>query len=495
MTKRVAAVPFITLALDPHSAEPLHRQLYNGLREAILRKQLPAGQQLPATRTLAADWHISRTTVITAFDQLLAEGYLEAHVGDGTYVARVLPEDLLQVRPETPRETQTLHRARGLSQRGLLLAKTPAASSSDRRPRAFQPGLPAFDHFPFKIWEQLASRHYRTHSCELLSYGDPAGYLPLREAIASYLRASRAVHCTAEQVLVVSGSQQALDISVRILLDPHDAVWVEDPGYVGGRGALLGSGAHVVGVPVDEEGLDVAAGEVRCPHARMAYVTPSHQYPLGVVMSLKRRLALLEWAHRTGAWIIEDDYDSEYRYQDRPLASLQGLDTKQQVIYVGTFSKVLFPALRLGYLVVPTDMIAAFTAARALIDRHSPSLEQAILADFITEGHFVRHIRHTRALYAQRQEILLTAVRQELEGRLEVAPHEAGMHIIGWLPTHFDDRVVSQRAAEAGIKAQALSALTLQTTLRPGLLLGYAGVGEDEIHEGVHLLTRVLSSF
>jgi GntR family transcriptional regulator/MocR family aminotransferase len=493
MSKRVAPVPFITLTLDPLAQVPLHRQLYDGLREAILKKRLAEGAQLPPTRMLAVDLGISRTTVVTAFEQLLAEGYLEARVGDGTYVARVLPEELLHAQSDARHAPSQTDKGRAPSQRGKLLACTPVTNNHNRIPGAFQPGLPALDAIPFKIWEQLAARHYGKPSRELLAYGNPAGYRPLREVIATYLSTLRAVQCTAEQVLVVSGSQQALDIAARVLLDPGDAVWFEDPGYVGARGALIGSGASVVPVPVDEEGLNVAAGEALCADARMVYVTPSHQYPLGVVMSLKRRLALLAWAHRTGAWILEDDYSSEYRYHGRPLASLQGLDTHGQVVYIGTFSKVLFPALRLGYLVVPPDLVNTFSNAHALIARHTPLLEQAILADFIAEGHFARHIRHMRALYARRQQVLVEAAQQELTGLLDVSAHEAGMHLVGWLPDGADDREIAQRIATVGLSAPALSEFGLSTNLRPGLLLGYAGVDEEEIRQGVRRLAKVLA--
>jgi len=493
MTKQIAAVPFLTLMLDSSSPIPLHRQLYDGLRHAILSGQLDMGTQLPSTRTLARELGISRTTVVTAFEQLLADGYLEARVGDGTYVARVLPEDLLSVRTRSTQMVQQAPKVPLLSQRGTVLANTPVtATPRVEQPGAFRPGLPALDEVPFDIWERLACRYYRHPPRGLFAYGDSAGYRPLREAIAAYLSTSRAVHCTATQVIIVSGSQQALDITARMLLDPNDAVWLEDPGYIGVRGALIGAGATVIPVPVDEEGLIVTAGEARCANAHMAYVTPSHQYPLGVVMSLKRRLALLEWADRAGARVLEDDYDSEYRYRGRPLASLQGLDTKGQVIYMGTFSKVLFPALRLGYLVVPPDLADAFSTARALADRHSPPLEQAVLADFITEGHFVRHIRRMRALYAQRQQVLLEAVQHELAGILEAAPQESGMHLIGWLPPDVDDKAVAQHAVMVGVEALPLSAFRLQTAQRPGLLLGYVGFNEDEIREGVRRLALVL---
>jgi GntR family transcriptional regulator/MocR family aminotransferase len=492
MTRHTAAVP--ELLLDYNAAIPLHRQLYEGLRGAILSGRLSAGTRLPATRLLARELQVSRNTVLNAFEQLLAEGYVEGQMGSGTYVSHVLPDDLLRVQPQ-PAAQLPVPANRRLSRRGSLLASTPVTISRDQGlPRAFRPGLPAFDSFPFDIWTRLVARHWRRPPPELLSYGEPAGYQPLREAIAAYLRAARGVQCTTEQVIVVAGSQQGLDLAARVLLDPGDQAWIEDPGYVGARGALRSAGAQLVPVPLDAEGLRVAVGVERCANARLAYVTPSHQFPLGVTMSLSRRLALLDWARRAGAWLLEDDYDSEYRYTGRPLPALQGLDTDGRTIYLGTFSKVLFPSLRLGYLVVPADLADAFIAARALADRHPPSLEQAALADFIVEGHFARHIRRTRALYAERRLALLEAAQRQLAGLLELHPAEAGMHLVGWLPEDLDDAAAAQRASRAGVDAPALSSYALETVSRGGLLLGYAAVDEGEIRQGIQRLGAALRS-
>ena len=320
----------------------------------------------------------------------------------------------------------------------------------------------------------------------------------MREAISGYLGARRAARCSPEQVVVVSGSQQALDLAARVLLDPGDAAWVEDPGYAGARAALAGAGARLVPVPVDDDGLDVSAGKEREPDARLAYVTPSHQYPLGPTMGLGRRLELLRWASGAGAWIVEDDYDGEYRYGGRPLEALQGLDTGGRVVYVGTFSKVLFPALRLGYLVVPPDLVDAFVAARELSDRGSPVIEQSVLADFIAEGNFARHVRRMRALYASRQEALVEAAKQELSGLLNIGPAEAGMHLVGSLPWGADDREASRRATSYGVEAPPVSAYAMkgapypENPHRPGLLLGYAALTEAEILRGVRRLAAAL---
>jgi GntR family transcriptional regulator/MocR family aminotransferase len=359
-------------------------------------------------------------------------------------------------------------------------------------PRAFKPYLPAIEEFPAEIWLKIAARCWRRPYSDLLGYGDAAGYGPLRDQIAAYVKASRAVRCEPEQMIVVSGSQQGLDLAARVLVDPGESVWLEDPGYLGARAAFHSIGAKLVPVPVDDEGLLVETGIDLDRRARVAYVTPSHQYPLGATMSLCRRLALLEWAHRSSAWIVEDDYDSEYRYTGRPLASLQGLDTQNRVIYIGTFSKVLLPSLRLGYLVVPPDLVEAFTAARGHADGHSPLVEQAVLSEFIAEGHFSRHIRRMRNLYEERQGYLVAALRQELDGILEVNPSEAGMNLLAWLPEGVDDRVMAVRAAEFGIDARPLSPHSLEPITRGGLLLGYAGLSKKEIYQGAAKLGKAL---
>jgi GntR family transcriptional regulator / MocR family aminotransferase len=495
MAKLSTAMPFAANALDAGAGVPLYRQLYEDIRGAILSGQLKAGTRLPSTRELAGDLRVSRNTVMNAFEQLLSEGYVEGHTGSGTFVSRVLPDELLNARTGQRRAGRARPTRRTLSARGALLASTPVnVSRMTGRARPFRPGTPALDAFPFETWARLSAKHWRRPRRDLLNYGDPAGHARLRAAIAEYLGAARAVRCEPEQVVVVGGAQQALDLAARVLLDPGDAAWVEEPGYLGAKGALKGAGARLVPVPLDEQGMDVEAGTALEPSARLAYVSPSHQYPSGVTMSLPRRLALIEWASRAGAWILEDDYDSEYRYAGRPLAALQGLDTEGRVIYIGTFSKVLFPALRLGYAVVPPDLAEAFGAARALSDRQSPAVEQVVLADFLEEGHFARHVRRMRALYASRQEVLVEAARRELRGLLEVETSPAGLHLVGWLPEGMDDQEAARAAEAHGVDVQPISAFCLTTPKRRGLVLGYAGYDADEIREGVQRLAAALGS-
>jgi GntR family transcriptional regulator/MocR family aminotransferase len=493
MGKQASAAPLLSVPLDERAAAPMFRQLYEGIRTAILSGRFEAGMRLPASRMLASELGVSRTTVLNGYEQLLAEGYLVGRLGSGTYVAPTLPEELLQAHTLPQALRPPARRSRLLSRRGATLAAAPRPIVPRAgRPRPFRPGVPALDAFPSELWLRLTKKYTRRMFAELGDYGDPAGYRPLRQAIAAYLQAARGVCCDADQIIVVSGAQQALDLAARVLLDPGEAAWVEDPSYIGARGALSGTGVQVVGVPVDREGLDVAGAARRHPRARLCYVTPSHQYPLGVTMSLSRRLALLDWARRASAWIVEDDYDSEFRYAGRPLAALQGLDRDRRVLYVGTFSKVLFPALRLGYLVAPPDLVDAFVAARTLADHHSPTLPQAVLAEFIADGHLARHVRRMRTLYAERQTALLAAVRRELDGCLSVAPAEAGLHLVGWLGEGEDDRVASRRAAAHGVETPPLSAYQIERGKRGGLLLGYAASSPREIRDGVRRLALAL---
>ena len=477
----------LLLPLDPASDVPLYRQLYRGVRGAILGGSLAAGTPLPSSRALAEELGVSRNTVVVAFDQLSAEGYLEGSPRSGTRVARALPG-----RADGGRSPRTARAPSGISARGRAIAAVPmpALARGGSEPRAFRVGVPALDQFPRTLWARLSSRRWRR--APVLAYGDVSGYEPLREAIAEYVRAARGARCAPDQVIVVNGSQQGVDLAARVLLDPGDVVWMEDPGYSGARIALLAGSAELVPVPVDGDGLVVQEGRRLAPGARMAYVSPSHQFPLGVTMSAARRLELLRWAAAAGAWVIEDDYDSEFRYDARPLGSLQGMDEEGRVIYVGTFSKTLFPALRLGYLIVPDPLIDAFRAARAAADRPSPVVDQAVLADFLTEGHFARHVRRMRRLYAERQDALIRAIRERLDGRVEAAPAAAGMHLVAWLPRGDDDTSASARAAALGVEAPPLSRYSIRPLDRGGLMLGWAGYPPAAIRDGVGLLAKAL---
>jgi len=390
------------------SGVPAYKAHYEQLRTSILSGQLGAGTRLPPSRELAAETGLSRNTVLAAFEQLQSESYITGRQGSGTYVARVLPEEMLEVQGSAPSSpAASTGTTAKLSARGERLARTqrvPLPSVLGRKPRgtAFLIGLPALDAFPFETWKKLYTARFDRSAPQLMRYDDAAGYRPLRESIASYISTARGIHCTADQVIVMTGSQQALEFCARILLDPGEAAWLEDPGYLGARAALTAASARIVPVPVDELGLDVAAGINLEPSTRLAVVTPSHQFPLGHTMSLERRLALIDWAAHNDAWIVEDDYDAEFRYVGKPHAALMAIDAHQRVIYVGTFSKSLFPGLRLGYVIAPPDLVDGFVAAHLSTDMHAHLIDQAVVADFIDQGHFARHLRRVRVLHLER---------------------------------------------------------------------------------------------
>jgi GntR family transcriptional regulator/MocR family aminotransferase len=491
-------LPFLMLD-DRNKSAPLYRQIYESVRRAILSGKLISGTRLPASRVLAKQLSVSRLTVLNAFEQLLAEGYLEGKTGAGTFVASRLPEDLLQISEtgKNSKKAEFQEEKVKISRFGARLSETRTRVSRFQSSLAsvpFKNGLTAVREFPFGIWEKIAVRVYRQSRYKISGYGEAAGFRPLREAVAAHFAASRGVHCETEQIFITNGAQQALDLIGRVLLEADDKVWLEDPCYQEALGVFNAVGARIFPVAVDAEGFNLAEAEKLGGAAKLVYITPSHQYPTGVTMSLARRLSLLEWARQTQAWIIEDDYNSEFRYAGRPLASLQNLDNTGRVIYVGTFSKTIFPALRLGCMVVPRNLIEVFRAARALADCHSPIFEQAILADFIAEGHFARHLRRMRTLYEKRQDILVEEAEKQLGGLLKVSKAQSGMHLIGWLAEGFDELEVAEKAFENGLHLTPLSSYCLENKLPAGVILGYTGFDEKQIRKGVGKLREVLKS-
>src|SRR5262245_29718783 len=495
IVRQMRAVPpgiLPVIAIDRDSGKPLYRQLYEGYRDAIAERRLRGGQRLPSTRSLAAELRISRIPVLNAFEQLLAEGYFESRVGSGTFVARSLPGELLEHARRSPLRAAPTRRApRPIARAAAkLLDEEPGRWFKGRG--AFNVGDPALDRFPIEIWSNLVARHCRRADRALLPYANPMGLPALREAVAEYLRTARAVRCEADQIMIVNGSQQALELAARVLFEPDTSIWVEDPGYFGIHAVLRLSGARLVPVPVDEQGMDVAAGIARCPDPRAVFVTPSHQFPLGVTMSAGRRLQLLDFARERGCWIVEDDYDSEYRYGNLPIAALQGLDRDSRVIYVGTFTKILFPALRLAYVVLPADLVAPFSQIRRSMDLFSPTFPQAVLADFIREGHFARHIRRMRQLCRERRSALVAALERELPDVVRVLGDEAGMYLTAGLPDGWDDVAIAERAADREVWAAPLSGSYLGRKPRPGLILGYGCTSTDQIEAGVAVLRDVI---
>ena len=487
MPKRTTALELVLRPRGP--GESAISWLCGSLQAEILDGRLRPGSRLPATRDLARQYGLSRGTIVSAFNELKAQGYVEGSVGSGTFVSATLPDDLLLVdeaaKPRPEAQGRPRRRPAGYGRRVRLLG-----GYSMKPVRAFRPNRPALDLFPVATWAQVTARRLRRATTHLLLGTDAAGYPPLRQAVADYLAAARGVTCDPGQVLVVSGVQEAMDLTARVLLDPGDAVCVEDPGYDGARHAFEAFGARVRNVPVDAEGMTIPR-RARVG-AKLAYVTPAHQFPLGVGMSLRRRLDLIEWARAAGAMLFEDDYDSEFRFAGRPLPALQGLDRHGLVLFAGTFGKVLFPSLRLGYLVVPPDLVDTFAAAKSVSSQHAPLIEQAVLCDFIAEGHFGRHIRRMREVYAGRLGALREEADRRLKGLLEISPVEAGLQTAGFLLNGMDGETAARAALERNVEVGPISRYTRGPVLREGLQLGFAAVDEIEIRRGVAGLAAAL---
>jgi GntR family transcriptional regulator / MocR family aminotransferase len=488
MVKRAATFELALPPRDPRISA--YRWLYSALRAAILEGRLHPSARLPATRDLAAQYRLSRGTIVNAVDQLKSEGYVQARMGSGTYVSSTLPDELFQVAAQAnpPLPPQPRNSTRQFSSYAKRVQLFPNFA---RRPtRAFRPNLPALDLFPSTLWAQVAARRLRKVSTNFLMGCEPLGYLPLRQAVADYLNTSRGVNCTADQLAIVSGAQEAFDLVARLFLDPGDRVCMENPGYVGAATVFQSLGAKISNVPLDEEGMRL--GESTLRGARLVYVTPGHQFPLGITMSLPRRLQLLESARKSGALVLEDDYDSEFRYAGRPVPALQGLDRHGLVLFTGSFSKVLFPSLRLGYLVLPTDLADRVSAVLSITRRHAPLMEQAILSDFITAGHFGRHLRRMRQIYAERLEVLLRSARQDLTGLLEISGIEAGLQTVGWLQAGIQADSAAAAAAKRNVEVTPLSVYAQGQTASAGLQLGFAAIDATEIRRGVQDLAIAL---
>ena len=478
------------LPLDRNAGVPIYRQVYDGLRRAILDGRLHPGQRIPSTRGLAADLGVSRLPVLSAYEQLLHEGYLVGRTGAGTFVTRDLPDDLLRA-PAIGRLTPSARHSTGVRKRAVVNPTVPTSWSLPVVP--FQCGLPALDLFPHAAWAKLVSRQVRAETAERLAYGDPAGLRSLRVAVAEHVRASRAVRCEADQVLIVPGSQAALRLAAATLLEPDDRVAIEEPGYFGAHRAFRAAGAKLVPVPVDADGLNVTTLQRRGGDIRVVYVTPSHQYPLGMTMSASRRFALLDWAARHQAWILEDDYDSEFRYVSRPVGALQGMDSHDRVIYIGTFSKALFPAVRVGYVVVPPALWTRFLDSRFAFDVFTPTLYQRALSEFLQQGHFDRHLRRMRSAYLERRNALLRGLARHCGDLLRVHNSDAGLHVTVLLGDGVDDRDVAARMGRRGLAAIPLSNSYVGSTRKHGLLLGFGCAAPQRLLQATRILGEVLA--
>lgn len=482
-----------SLGIDRDAPTPIAVQLAGVIRDSILSGALAPGQRLPSTRTLARDQNVSRTTAVAVYDQLTAEGLIVSRVGAGAHVSDALNahrpaaiDGVAATSKDDRRPTRLARLTQGASEQYFSRLVHPV------RPRAFITGTPAFEAFPVALWARLTARYWRESRGLMLGYPEPSGLMALRKAVSAHLRANRGVVCDPEEVFIVNGAQEAFNRIGNILLDPGDLVWFENPGAIGARNSLISCGARLVPVPIDEEGIDVNVGLRLAPDFRLAFVTPSHQHPTGVTMSLARRFELLRAAERAGAWIVEDDYDGEFFYSGRPLPTLKSVDTTGRVIYVGTFSKSLFPALRLGFLVAPPTLVDTFNRIAGATLQGAPTNQQAVVASFIEEGHFATHIRRMRKLYSERQEVLLDAARDRLSGGLDVVRSESGFQTIGHLADGLEEKRVADAAAERDVIVAPIRRFCLEPVAMRGLALGFSACQPREIKAGVAVLAEVL---
>jgi len=467
---------------------PLFQQLYLQLRSAILSRRLRPGTKLPSTRQLASQLGVSRAAAVAAYEQLLAEGYTSGRHGSGTYISSDLPEQIGDTAQRRKKPVAAIKSSAAQMQSfGDFVDVT---VQSDERP--FNLGRTLVDARTVELWRKITARSFRTLGPSHLGYSDPRGTLGLRQMICDYLQAARAVRCDPEQIVVTTGTQHAVDIVIRVIPGLNKEVWIEDPGYPLTRQALLAAGATLRPIPVDEQGIDVGMGIKFAPNARAVFVTPSHQFPTGVVLSMARRLELLAWARRKNAWIVEDDYASEFRYGGRPLASLQGLDEGERVIYIGTLNKALFPGLRIGYAVVPRALLRAFVAARYLMDRQPSTLSQAVVAAFMEEGHFAAHIRRMRLLYRDQRDELVAALKSRLGADLTVDAPDQGMHLVAYTRRCLSDAAVERAGRQHGVIVRAMSRLYVAAAPRSALVLGFSGYPREMIIPAVERLARVV---
>ena len=493
MVKRAGGSLLLSINIDRGSRQPVSTQLCVALRAMILEGGFRPGERLPASRTLAMELGLSRTTIIEVFDRLVAEGLVESHTGSGTFVSSVLSAS--RPKPPKPDVASVVRLAPKLSR---LMAQAVSRFGDRQRlphlPRAFTTALPAFDVFPLAQWARLCAKYWRGGRDEIMGYGDPNGSPQLRRALAGHLRSNRGISCDPEQLFIVGGAQQAFHLIGSALLNPGDKVWFENPGAIGARNSLIACGADLVAVPVDADGLRVDEGLRLSPEFRLAFVTPSHQQPMGSVMSLERRFALLHAAEQAGAWVIEDDYDGEFFFGGRPPPTLKSVDTTGLVIYVGTFSKSLFPSLRLGYLLAPPALVDSLRSIMSKYLQGVPSHTQAVVAEFIDAGHFSAHVRRMRQVYLERHEALLAAGVRRLGGLLDIVPARGGLHTVGYLPASVSEAAVAGDADRRQVSASPIGRFALAPVGVNGLVLGFGGVAPPLIDAGVEVLAQVLEN-
>lgn len=494
MIKRAGGALLLSIEIDRSAPGTVSHQLYSAMRDIIHAGGLHIGERLPASRTLARELKISRTTVINVFEILTSEGLIESRTGAGTFVSKAW----MATRPAETETADKLGAEQPMQIPRLSGVITRALDEFvDRLPhktKAFTTALPAFDAFPSALWAKSVTRSWRSNHQANMGYADPRGHFPLRQAIASHLLSNRGIKCEAEQIFIVSGAQQAFQIIGAVLLDPNDLVWFENPGAIGASNSLIASGAKLIPVPVDQEGMVVEHGLRRAPNFRLAFVTPSHQQPLGVSMSVERRFALLNAAERANAFIIEDDYDGEFRYSGHPPPTLKSTDALGRVIYVGTFSKTLFPALRLGFLLAPPPLVDVFNRVSKALLQGVATSHQAVVADFMQEGHFATHIRRMREIYAERHQVMCDATRERLSGLLDIVPTDTGLHTIGLIPKSLDEVKIATAALEKDIVVTPIKRYCIAPIDQKGLVLGFSGIPPSEIVEGVKTLAEVLET-
>lgn len=479
------------LALDRPGTVSLQQQIAQQIRSRVRDGRLPAGTRLPSSRTLASQLGVSRITIVGAFDELVSEGFLQSRHGDGTYVSQEWRQAFAPRSPE-PRPHLSLRGSSVLSSRGFDLFRRAPTAWAPEHAESFLPSQVAIDTFPMSLWTRLLTRNAERREAEMFGYCDSHGYLPLREAIADYLNDARGIGCTAEQVVVCTGAQQAFNSLAMMLTDHADVVWLEDPGHIAARLAFETMGCEVRGVPVDDAGASLAGAERLHPRGRLTVLTPARQHPLGVTMSAARRAEWIEWATRERAWLIEDDCDSELRYRGSPLPTLFGMDRSQHVIHVGSFSKVMFPSLRVGYAVLPADLAEQFAATVSILGRSPATALQAATRDFIAEGHLHTHVRRMRSHYLARQEALVAELRRQLGSMVTVDEVSAGMHVVCWIPPHLDDQWVAAELARRGVHTYALSDYCVAQQLPPALLIGFGATRERRMPEAVARLAEAL---
>jgi len=497
-SSRQISLPFIKI--DRKAQRPVYEQLYEGIRAAILKGLLRPNDRLPSTRLIAEELGVSRNIVVMAFEQLGMEGYIQSRSGSGSFVAAEIPMGMEKAE-RGKREKKVVGEGNGLSGKGTQRLSGDFARTLERvvLPRntvreealPFQTGQPAYDVFPFAVWSKLAARVYRYLDFQHLGYEDAAGHYPLREAIADHLRVNRGVQCEADRILIVNGTQQALALCAQLLLQPGNRFWIDNPGYANARAVFTLFGGVPCPIPVTSEGVDIDYATRYYPDARLAFITPSHQDPVGGTLPLAQRLKLLAWARDHRLWLIEDDYDSELRYKGKPIPSLQGLDTHGNVIYTGTFSKVLFPALRVAYMVLPNqEVFQSFKSLKALNDRQSALTDQLILTDFIREGYFHRHLRKMRSIYNGRLQCLLNELNTHLSDVLSFTDPSAGMHLATYFSRPVDEARLLAAAADKGLVLISLKESTMGSYDRPGILLGYAAFPEEKLRKAVKVLAE-----